>query len=381
MGSIVEQKKWCKLVLVGGGHGHVYVLKQLQQVQWPHVEVLLLSPSRYQFYSGMFSGYVEGLYNLEQICVDILILASNAGVKWVQGSAVKIHPDRQIVETDQGEAIDYDIISFDVGSLTAGAEIPGVVSYAEVIKPTYLLPQVLDRLSTKQEIVVVGGGASGIELSLAMQARRRKEGKSPAVKLVSSGELLQGYGRGVQEKIEKIVRAKGVKVFLNHKVKKVEPHFLVTASEYKIPYDALVWLAGPKAHPIFRNSRLGVDDQGYLLVTATLQAKDYPNIFGIGDCVGIMEYPHLAKAGVYAVREAPILWNNIQSYMEGGTPLVYHPQADFLSILSTGDQQGFLLYKGMTMHGKWVWKLKKRIDSAFMRHFSEPKRSKPFFIE
>ena len=369
MGYTAKQYKKLKLLLVGGGHGHVYVLKQLQKMSWPHVEVALLSPSRFQYYSGMFAGFVEGLYSLEQIRIDLAKLASRAGIKWVPGSAVKIDPHLQIVFTDQGETLDYDMVSFDIGSLTSGEEISGVAEYAEVIKPTHVLPQVLQRLATPNKIVVVGGGASGIELSLAIHARRRKDGQPACVKLVSAGHLLHDYGGSVSEKTANIIRSKGVDLCLNCRVKTVEPHYLVTASGNRIPFDAIIWLAGPRAHSVFRESGLGVDEQGYLMVNPTLQAIDFPNIFGIGDCISIAGYPQLAKAGVYAVRESPILWHNILSYTLEKTPRIYHPQVDFLSILSTGGQQALLLYKGTAWHGKWVWRLKKQIDTSFMRKY------------
>jgi NADH dehydrogenase FAD-containing subunit len=365
----VRPKKKVTLLLVGGGHGHVYVLKQLQRNRWPDAEVLLLSPSRYQYYSGMFSGYVEGLYDLEQICIDLSGMASSANVTWVEGSAVSIDPERQIVVTDRGETLGYDFVSFDIGSLTAGTEIPGVSQYAHVIKPNYMLPEILNRLRMEQEIVFVGGGPAGIELSLALQARREKEGIPASITLVSSSRLLHDYGDIVSDKIEQIVLRKGIQLFANHTVGKVEQHYLVTTLHEKISFDFLVWLAGPQAPNLFREAGLAVDNRGYLLVTATLQAKHYPNIFGVGDCVALEGHPHVAKAGVYAVREAPVLWRNLISSIKGGIPSTYRPQTDFLSLLSIGNEEGFLLYKGIALRGKWVWRLKKRIDTSFMNRY------------
>lgn len=175
----------------------------------------------------------------------------------------------------------------------------------------------------------------------------------------------------VSKQIESIVRAKGIRLLLDETVVSVEPSQLITHSDKAIQFDSLIWLTGPKAHPIFERSGLPVDKKGFLLVKNTLQSVDYPNIFGAGDCVTLEEHQWVPKAGVYAVREAPFLWNNLIGYLEAGELREYRPQSSFLSILSTGDRQGFITYKGLAFHSGWAWHLKRKIDTGFMRRYQK----------
>lgn len=359
-----------KLLLVGGGHGHLYVLKQLQAVRLVNVETTLISPSRFQYYSGMFSGWIEGTYSLDEIEIDLIALTRTANVNLLEDHARHVDAESNLLFTENGHQIPFDLISFDIGSLTNGVDIPGAKEFSRLIKPNYLMPEVFEQLKTRNNIAVVGGGAAGIEMSLAMQSWRKEHQIHNPVQLVSAGPLLEREGRTISTKIEVIAKRKGVKLHLHQPVQKVLDGRLVTLTS-TIPFEELLWLAGPRPHSIFRRSGLPVDDDGYLSVRDTLQTVKYPHIFGIGDCITPSSHPKLPKVGVYAVRQAPTLWENLKKYIEGKPLFPYRPQRNILSILSTGNKQAFLMFRGASIHGHSAWRIKRQIDRSFMRQYKQ----------
>lgn len=357
-----------KLLLVGGGHGHLYVLKQLQVVGLPNVETTLLSPSRFQYYSGMFSGYAEDIYTLDEVRIDLVSLAHKANVNLFEDHAQYIDIVEKLLFTGNGRQLPFDIISFDIGSLAARSDIPGVHEFSHTIKPNYQLPKIIERVRNCNRLVVIGGGAAGVEMSLSVQSWRKQHQIHHPVQLVTAGGLLKRERSSISKKIESITRAKGVDMHLHEPVLEVHDGRMITSNEF-IPFDEALWLTGPSPSPLFRRSALFVDRHGYMLVKDTLQATNNPNVFGVGDCATMESYPELEKSGVYAVRQAPILWTNLKNYIEEKSLDSYHPQRNILSILSTGDKQALLMYRGTSFHGRFAWNVKHRIDKRFVNQY------------
>jgi pyridine nucleotide-disulfide oxidoreductase family protein len=358
-----------KLLLVGGGHAHLYVVKKLQRFPIENVEITLISPDCHQYYSGMFSGYTEGLYKMDEIRINLKELAKISNVKWIEGVITSIDPKVKKVLTANGDIYSYDVISFDIGSLTAGTDLPGVAEYANRIKPNYHFVDVINEARNAKKVVVAGGGTAGIEISLSLTAWRKKNDIKTPVTLVSAGRLLQQEKNEISNKIEKIVTKKGIHMITDESVNRVERKALFTSSNKQIFFDKLIWLTGPKAPGLFKSSGLPIDDEGYLLVEGTLQVKKYPSIFGAGDCITLVNHPAIPKAGVYAVKQGPVLFNNIKGFFETGEGEWYKPQRNHLSILSTGNKEGFVLYRGNVFSGKWAWYLKNWIDKQFIKKY------------
>ncbi|HEX7066115.1 MAG TPA: FAD-dependent oxidoreductase [Bacillales bacterium] len=357
-----------QLLLVGAGHAHLYVLKQLQKNNLPDVDVTLLSLSEYQYYSGMFAGHAEGLYTLDDIRADVRSLAEKAKVHLIKGAAVSIDPEQKMVLTDQGKVLDYDVVSFDIGSLTADTDRPGVLEHAETIKPNNRFPDVMERFRRAECPVIVGGGMAGTELALSVQTWRKQNRSGPLI-LVSDGGLLDSETQKAGEKAEALAREKGVTLHLHDRAEAIIDNKIISAANRKIPFDEILWLTGPRPHQMFSAS-LPVDEKGYLLVEQTLQVKRFPSVFGAGDCVSVNGFPHMGKAGFHALKQAPILWENLKGFFGKGQGQLYNPQSPFfLSILSTGGRRGLMLYKEKVFYGKWVWQLKHQFDRHFVKNY------------
>lgn len=325
--------------------------------------VTLISASTYQYYSGMFSGFTEGLYSEQEIRINLAELCEQAGVQFVEDTIVKIDAANRKLVGATGKVYDFKLVSFDIGSSIG--DIDGSMKQIK-IKPNFVFPKEIHSFRETAFPVVVGGGAAGVEMALSVQAWRLNNGFKPNVTVISSSPLLSSVSEKASSKIMKIVKQKGIVVFDQDEIKETSRQQLITKSGKRIACSELLPLTGPKASSLFTNSLLPQDENGFLLVESTLQVKDFPCVFGAGDCVSIQNNPQLPKNGVYAVRQEPVLWGNINLYLTGKPLKSFVPQKKFLSILSVGQQEGLFTYGDNAFYGKWAWRLKHSIDVKFM---------------
>lgn len=357
------------LVLVGGGHAHLHCLEQLTTDFPKSCRVILISPSPYQYYSGMFSGYAEGIYNQEEIRIDLQKLSEHVGALFIEDTIIAVDAQAKELTGADGAVYPYDLASFDIGSQS---DVPqAAADFVSSIKPNYRFPEQLLQLRNTAHPVVVGGGASGVELAFSILAWR-KHNKLPAnVALFSSASLLHSQGKAASRKIENVAKQKALPFITGVSVQAIDG-ISVTASDGRIyPQSGVLWLTGPKSAALFSLSGLATDAGGFLLVNDKLQSIQHPDLFGAGDCVAIDRYPVLAKNGVYAVRQGPILWKNLKNRLSGDALLPFVPQKRFVSILSTGESEAFLTYGKQSLHGKIPWKMKQRIDQKFMKRYKD----------
>ncbi|WP_372869157.1 FAD-dependent oxidoreductase [Planomicrobium okeanokoites] len=357
------------LVLTGGGHAHLHCLQQLATDFPSNCRVLLISPSRHQYYSGMFSGFTEDVYSEEEIRIDLKRICEKVGAEFVTDQVVAVNAIAKQLTGANGAIYDYDLVSFDIGS-TSGAP-SDMKPYITAIKPNFLFPDQLRRIRETETPAIVGGGASGVELAFSINAWRKQQQLPANTLLFSATPLLAGLHKRISRKIESIARQKDLSFFTNEPVETITPEEIITSSGQLFPQTEILWLTGPKSFPVFRDSGLDTDPAGFLLVNECLQNVRFPEIFGAGDCITIQRYPNLPKNGVYAVRQGPILWRNLKSRIASVGLEAFNPQERYVSILSTGGGEAFLTYGDFSAHGKVPWLLKKRIDRNFMEQYKK----------
>ncbi len=367
-----------ELLLVGGGHAHIEVLRQLILSRPDGLGVTLVSASPRHHYSGMAPGFIAGTYRESEISFDLPALCRRAGATFLEGVAVSIHPGRQFVLLRDRSRLYYDLVSFNLGSRTAGAGDPGVRGRVELVKPISRTAQLKSRLEallaeprqTPFALNVVGAGAAGVEVALALDAAAERASAPRRVSIVESGDrILPGYHPRLRAKAVAVLRARNVQALCGVRVERVEPDALRLADGGQIPSDLTVWATGPDAPGVFDQSDLAVSPDGYLLIDDGLRSVSDPRIFAAGDCATLINHPETPKAGVYAVRQAPVLWRNLTAALEGTTGPLYTPQRGFLSILNTGDGRALLFWKGFVSHSRWAWRLKNWIDRRFVRRY------------
>ncbi|GEN55096.1 FAD-dependent oxidoreductase [Halobacillus faecis] len=356
-----------RLLLVGAGHAHLEILRQLRNEVWRQVDVCMITPSPYQYYSGMFSGYTEGLYSEEDIRVDVRQLAKSANVHWIPKKAASVKPQQKKVVCEDGSVYPFDLVSFDIGSKSLPSSFED--SAARTIKPNYEFTEQMKTLRNTTKPLIVGGGAAGTELAMSIQAYKDKHKIPGQVRLITSDRILADGPKWISTKLKKLLEKKGVRVWEDERVEEVFEEFVKTDNGNRVRHTGVLWLGGAIGDPIFEKSSLAIDERSFALVRSTLQFRDYDFIFGAGDCVTMIDDPNLPKSGVYAVRQGPVLWQNLKNYLSDLPLDTFIPQKNALYILSTGGKKGFLVYGPVSSHNKKAWQLKNKIDREFMAKY------------
>ena len=390
-----------RIVLVGGGHAHVQVIKALNRYSRPkEIHVTLIDLQSAATYSGMLPGCIAKLYSMEQTQIQLAPLAEWAGIDFFQGEVVDVDPvvKKVVCKAKDGgvHEVCFDVISMDIGSTCRGlGEKDGEVgdqSWRKHVIPTRPVSDLAKRIADAEQllqtstksppeinVVVVGGGAAGIELAFAMRARWVKYAPDITVTILDAGaELLPNENFNCRATLKQAMSDSHIKVLPTSVVKRVTPKQLVLQDGQTIPFTHCLWATGAAAHPLasqaLRKRGIAISDQGWIRVSPSLQSLSHDCIFAAGDCATI-ELPSgqasPPKAGVYAVRAGPILIQNLVAYLCGGPLVSFTPQEDFLRLLMCGDGTAIGFRFGIAMRGKWVWYLKDQIDQNFMSLFAK----------
>lgn len=364
------------LVLVGGGHSHVEVLRKWVRSPAPGVRLSLVTDGSRAAYSGMVPGFVAGQYRLDEIEIDVERLARKAGAAWLDARATRVDPRSRRLYLDGAPPLDYDTVSFDVGSTVSGLDLPGVLQHGLPTRPIGAFVRRVDALIERARgrpafrLIVAGAGAGGVELAFAFHARFGLAGRAPSVALVERGpRILPGYPDSAVRRIERAARRRGIEIRCNCAVAGAHADNLTLESGETLACDAFVWVAGSAGGSLFDGSALECDERGYVKVRATLQAVGHDDVFAAGDCASLITAPRLPKAGVHAVRQGPVLAHNLKARLTGQTLRAYRPQRDFLSLLNLADGRAVAVKWGMSAEGAWAWRLKDAIDRGFVRRY------------
>jgi selenide,water dikinase len=372
------------LVLVGGGHSHIAVLKNFGMRPMPGVRLTLITRDVQTPYSGMLPGFIAGHYSYDDCHIDLAPLAVFAGARFVHAEAVGIDLNAKRLLCAERPPLPYDILSLDIGSRPKQDDVKGAAEHATPVKPiggfAARWRQILERVMLEARplrIGVIGAGAGGVELTLAMQYRLRRllaeEGQDPdrlRFVLVTAGALLPTHNRNVARIFMRILKERGVELHLDSEVVAVESSAARCASGAAVPLDEIIWVTQAGAAPWLRESGLACDRDGFVCVRDTLQTLTDPDVFAAGDVAAVQSHPR-PKAGVFAVRQGKPLFRNLRLALAGEPPHPFVPQTDFLSLISTGDQYAVASRGPFAAEAKWLWTLKNWIDRRFVRKYSD----------
>ena len=368
-----------KVVLVGGGHSHVQLLKDFERSPLPNADLTVLVDKPIAVYSGMVPGFVAGQYRAEELQIDVRHLAEAARATLVAGKAVRVDGAAAQILLADGSSVSYDVAAFDIGSTVAGLGLAGV---REFTVPTRPIDAFVDRVQAILEkashhprddfrIGVIGGGSGGVELAFTLQRRVTRETSIPVTVLLLEGgpRILKGYPESLVRRVYQSAAGRGIEIRCNQRVEAVEAGTLLMKGGQRIACDAAVWVTGAVSQAIFKESGFKTDPRGFVSTRSTLQVEDHDELFATGDCATLSQYPDTPKAGVYAVRQGPFLSHNLRAFLEDLPLRNYLPQKDFLTLLNLGDGTALGVKWGVAFQGKWVMRLKDYVDRRFMRRF------------
>ncbi len=373
------------IVLVGGGHSHVGVLKSFGMKPLLGVRLTLICTDVHTPYSGMLPGYVAGHYTYDEVHIDLRRLAAFAGARLYCDEVIGLDRQNRKVLCRKHPPVAYDVLSINIGSTPALAGVPGAQDYAIPVKPIArfnerwqaLLARVQSHVGSTT-VAVVGGGAGGVELLLAMQYRLRHElrlqGREPNLlkcHLFTAGaDILPTHNLGVRRRFDKVLAQRQVQVHRQAAVTQVLPGQLQTASGERFAADEIIWVTRASGAAWLKTTGLALDEQGFIKVSDTLQTLTDATIFAAGDTAAMCNFP-LEKAGVFAVRQGPPLTENLRRSVQGRALKAYFPQRNWLALISTGDAYAVASRGQFGLAGAWVWRWKDRIDRRFMQRFQD----------
>ncbi len=367
----------CDVCLVGGGHSHVLLLRRWAMRPLPGVRLTLVSSAVQTPYSGMLPGLIAGHYGVDDIHVDLRRLCAWAGIRFVEQTVTSLSLDTRQVHFDgYRPALAFDVLSLDTGS-TPDLSVAGSREHVTPVKPVHDFharwQALRDRLhqpgAESASIGIVGSGAGGFEIAAAM--RHVLPAQRATIFWFLRGELpLSGRPLRVGQLALAAAVRDGIQVITGFDVVRVDAGKLNAADGRVVELDEILWCTAASGPAWPQAAGLSVDDRGFVSTNACLQSISHEFIFATGDIGTQVDTPS-AKAGVYAVRQAPYLYENIRRYILGETLKTYRPQKDFLSLMATGGKRAIASRGPLAIEADWIWRWKDHIDQTFMRKFRD----------
>jgi selenide, water dikinase len=370
-------------ILLGAGHTHLHILEMWRMRPISGVRLTCIANHCFATYSGMLPGVLAGDYFLEQMRIDLVRRCAAAGARLILGETTGLDREEQKLFLRDRAALRYDQLSIGIGSVPASITGQG---YALSIKPMQTFTQRLEqrvleamdraakRCALPLTIAVVGGGAGGTEIALCLPAwlSSRWPNVPYQVAIVHRGNrLCESFSKATSRKVQSIAQERGYHLRLGCTAVEIDADGVVihqgpSEDRQHIAADVVIWAVGAVGPPLLQGLDLSTDSRNFLLTDDFLRSVDDPSIFVVGDS-GTCASAAYPKAGVYAVRQGPLLWENLQRSQFGKPLKRWRPQSDFLALMNSGDRRAVLAYKGFTTSGHWCWKLKDHIDRRFMK--------------
>ena len=372
------------LVLVGGGHSHIAVLKRFGMRPMPGVRLTMICREMHTPYSGMLPGLIAGHYGYDEAHIDLGPLCRFAGARLYHDEAIGLDLIGQAIECRGRPPVRYDIVSFNIGATPRTSDIPGATGNVVPVKPINQFiahwQSMIDRVLARNNgvrIGVVGTGAGGVEILLAVQYRLRQilreRGRTDDhieyYLFGDTGTVLPDHSPRARKAFERELHQRRVQVLAGEAVTEVAPGRLVTSQGADYALDEILWVTAAGAAPWLAASGLRVDVQGFIAVNDALRSLSHPAVFAAGDIASVENHPR-PKSGVFAVRQGRPLADNLRRALQGRALLPFRPQRRFLSLITTGDKYAIASRGNWAMEGRAMWRWKDWIDRRFMRKYN-----------
>lgn len=374
-----------QLVLIGAGHAHLQIVNRWPRRRIPGVELTLVSAFGQAASSNMLSGALAGLYRSEQMLIDLPKLCERRGVRLIVDRANSFDPVAREIEFAHQPKLNFDLASINIGSVPSSEELWQSHRIMISAKPlsTFLarfharFQELVEQWNQAPgtemlQVVVVGGGAAGVEMAFCLEQRRYDLELPIDVRVVDAHPgILNGFPQTTVRKVKKLFHKRGIEVSPGSRVVDCDdmgPSSLVLENGERIRADLVIWVTGAAPPMSVRGFQLPKSSQGFLTVRSTLQSTANVPVFAVGDVADLVD-SSIPKSDLSTARQAAVLQHNLANWFTGRPLAVYRPLRSALSLLSCGDGTAILSYKGFCFHGQWVWRLKDRIDRSWVRKY------------
>lgn len=358
------------LVFVGGGHAHALVLRKWGMNPLPGARLTVINPGPTAPYTGMLPGHIAGHYSRDTLEIDLVRLARFAGARLILSHATAIDRKAGVVHVEGRGPVAYDAASIDIG-ITARMEIEGFADHAVGAKPLDTYAQTWRRFlaavksrAKPAKVAVIGGGVAGCELAMAMAFALRSDGATPQVTVIEAGPDISGVGPKARAKLHRAMTDLGITFLPNAQITEIRADDVGIAGHPPVAAALCVGAAGAFPHGWIATTDLPLHD-GFIVTDPDLRIAGEPTLFAVGDCAH-MPFAPRPKAGVFAVRAAPVLYHNLRAVLAGGTLKPFRPQKSYLKLISLGGKSAMAEKYGVALAAPLLWRWKDRIDRAFM---------------
>lgn len=380
------------VVLMGVGHTNAHIVRMWRMNPIDNASLTCISDRPVATYSGMLPAVLAGLVPRSQMEIDLVRLCASVGARLIVDKVTAIDRENGLLRFSDRPAVRYDALSIGIGSVPASGNLTtdaaGDAALIKIKPMQTFLQRLEDRVADIRragqpiKAIVVGSGVAGIEILFCLRGFFKSQGCTDVeIELVTrSEEILDGSTAGARTRVTKEIEKRGHHLRLQHEVTRIEA---VDSSPVlcrvqcgdgtTLESNLIVWATGATGPPGVDGLDLPINERGFVRVDSTLRTTDrdrYPNhpVFVVGD-TGTIQNEQLPKAGVYAVRQGPILWDNLQRSFGEDDLKVYRPQRSFLRLINLGDGRAIGEWKGLSFSGRWAYHLKDYIDSSFMEKY------------
>ncbi|NKB47913.1 MAG: selenide, water dikinase SelD [Alphaproteobacteria bacterium] len=372
------------IVLVGGGHSHVDVLKRFGMKPEPGVRLTLIARDLLTPYSGMVPGLIAQLYTNAECHIDLRPLAAFAGARLIHAPATGLDLANNLVRVVGRPPVRFDLLSLDTGSTPSTAGIDGA-EHALPVKPIdrFLAEQaeMVTAIAAKADrynIVVVGGGAGGVELTLSLDQQLRRDVASlvhnpddlSLTIIEAADSLLPSYNQAARRRLLHTIADRNIAVHTNTKIEQIDTDSVTLNTGETLPTDRTILVTNGGAPKWLAESGMALDERGFVRVGDNLRSPSHDNVYAAGDLASMDNYT-LPKSGVYAVRQGPYLAENLRRAALGQPLKPYRPQKQTLALITTGDRHAIAARGSLSIAGSWVWRWKDWIDRRWMAKYQE----------
>lgn len=375
----MKEKRLAKrhVVLLGLGHTNAHILKMWKMHPIPDTDLTCISDHAVATYSGMLPAVLAGQIPSDSMEIDLVRFCASVDARLVVGTVLGINHERQEIAVHDRPPIPFDVLSVGIGSVPTTADVVLETSNVLQIKPMQTFLKRLNEQRARLQgiacpcITVVGGGVAGMEILFCLPGTLHKLGiQKFKLRIVSRGSnILGNLAARTQRLVRREIQAREIELVCGQSVTRVDSRNLELDDGTQLSTDLVLWATGARAPDLLAQLSLPMAEDGFLATDHTLRCLTETPVFAVGDSGTISNDP-LPKAGVYAVRQGPVLWQNLQRTLAGSALKNFVPQRSFLKLINLGDGRAVGEWKRLSVVGRLPMWLKTRIDGKFMEQFA-----------
>jgi len=365
-----------QLVLVGGGHANIQVLKELCMKNYQGLHTILVSKEYHATYSGMTPGFFFNKFSQQEIDIDLQRLCFNAGATFIKDEVIDLDLQQNKIKLLKYPSIHFDICSLNTGSISNNQNL-NIVNFSNCInvKPisdlVKKLPEIDQVISRENSCIsIIGSGIAAYEISFSLKQRYSDKVK---INIIGDKHLSEkNINKQTKRKLNQIARDMGIRL-IEGRVERIKSDYLVLSNNEIIKSNLNLLSTGADILPWIAKTELLKSESGFVAVNKFLQSVNFENIFVTGDIADIEGFQR-SKSGVMAVRQGQILKKNIFLKIQNKNMVKFKAQKNWLYLIGTYHNKAILNYYSISIHSRWCWYLKVLIDKNFIKRFSFPNK-------